>query len=75
MTGAVASQKVTEARDGRLRPVGNLRLEVDPIEQKRLVALREHGNGAAGDHGRRAGEEGVRGHEDLITGADAEGDE
>ena len=31
LTGAVASQKVTEARDGRLRPVGNRLLECNGI--------------------------------------------
>ena len=33
LTGAVASQRVTEARDGRLRPVGNRLLECNGISQ------------------------------------------
>ena len=31
LTGAVASQRVTEARDGRLRPVGNRLQECNGI--------------------------------------------
>ena len=33
LTGAVASQRVTEARDGGLRPVGNRLLECNGISQ------------------------------------------
>ena len=60
-------------RDDGSRPRGELRGHVGVVEAEGVVDLREHRDGASDHDGVHGGDEGERGHDDLVAAAHPEG--